>query len=456
MQKTNSYRIAYLLLALLIMSCSSDSGKETIPIDTQRAYAGGETTVFSMSNIAYSTPAENLTGAFLDKHLDGDLDFEQVFVTAPAPLNPGLGSVYNNSSCIKCHPSDGRGKLLPDNINGFTSLLLRISMPGTGANNEPLAVPGYGTQLQNHALPGFSPEVSYQVAMEEHVEVLADGTEVTLRKPIFSVSNPYTSLSTGYMLSPRIAPPVFGLGLLEAIPESDILLQADEHDADNDGISGKPNYVWNKRTQQTELGRFGWKANAPTVEIQVAGAYHGDMGITSSIFPEEEYDDGQGDDPEITDKILSNVVFYCQTLAVPAARKVDDEAVNKGYEIFKSMECSKCHTPQQRTAQSNIPALENQTFYPFTDMLLHDMGEGLADNRPDFLASGQEWQTRPLWGIGLQQIVNGHTQFLHDGRARNITEAILWHGGEAETVKNNFKALSTTERENVLLFLNSL
>lgn len=439
---------------MVLISCSKDTDYQ--PIDTSRALAGGETTLFTMSNIAYSTPASNLSAASFEMHLDGDRDFEQVFVTAPAPLNPGLGSVYNNSSCIKCHPSDGRGKFLPNDINGFTSLLLRTSIPGLGEHGGPMAVPGYGTQLQNHALPGFLPEVTYQVSLEEHTETLADGQEVVLRKPIFSITDPYMQLPVGYMLSPRIAPPVFGLGLLEAIPEADILAASDENDIDGDGISGRPNYVWNPVTQQTELGRFGWKANTPTLQIQVAGAYHDDMGITSYVFPDEEYDDGMEDDPEITATILDNVTFYCQTLAVPAARKVDDANVDRGYRIFQELQCAKCHVPEQRTLNSSIAELSNQTIYPFTDMLLHDMGEGLADNRPDFLASGSEWKTRPLWGIGLQQIVNGHTQFLHDGRARTITEAILWHGGEALDAKNQFKALSTNDRNDLLKFLNSL
>ena len=444
-------------MIFVLNSCFKDSDDNYIDaIDINRAYAGGETTIFTMSNIAYSSPAENLSGALLAKHIEGDTEFGAIFVTAPAPLNPGLGSVYNNSSCIKCHPSDGRGKLLVNDINGFTSLLLRISIPGVDENQGPLPVPGYGTQLQNHALPGFLPEVSYELNITEHSEFLADGTMVSLRKPNFSISDTYLSLPTNYMLSPRIAPPIFGMGLLEAIPESDILAAADENDADGDGISGKPNYVFNPNSQQMELGRFGWKANAPTVHIQVASAYHDDMGITSPVFPLDEYDDGQPDDPEISAEILDIVITYCQTLAVPAARNVEDKQVKKGYRIFQDIQCAKCHIPQQRTLNAQLEALSNQIIFPFTDMLLHDMGPELADNRPDYAASGREWKTRPLWGIGLQQIVNGHTEFLHDGRARNITEAIMWHGGEAEVAKNNFMNLSTQDREALLLFINSL
>ncbi len=439
----------------LIYSCQSDDVETGVPIDLAREYAGGETTIFSMTNLAYSTPAPNLLGNELSFHLLGDADFEQVFVSAPAPLNQGLGPVYNNSSCIKCHPSDGRGRF-PSNVNGFSSLLVRISISGIGENGGPLAVPGFGIQAQNHAIFGFQPEVNYNLNWIEHTETLADGTTVYMRKPEIYFTNAYQSLPSDLMISPRIAPPVFGLGLLEFISESDILSNSDEFDANGDGISGKPNYVWNPITQMQELGRFGWKANTSTVEVQVLSAYHEDMGVTSFVFPVDEYADGFQDDPELSQAIISQTVFYSRTLAVPAARDVDDEKVNNGYLLFQELNCSACHVPKQRTGITPIQALSNQVFYPFTDLLLHDMGEGLADNRPDFKADGREWKTRPLWGIGLQQIVNGHTEFLHDGRARNLTEAIMWHGGEAQASKDGFKNLSASDRSDLLKFLNSL
>ncbi|SMC63528.1 CxxC motif-containing protein, DUF1111 family [Moheibacter sediminis] len=451
-----SFSFRILIFSIIVLkSCQSDEIDYGQPVDMEREYAGGETTIFTMSNIAYSSPANNLSGYFLEMHLAGDMEFEQIFVTAPAPLNQGLGPVYNNSSCIKCHPSDGRGKF-PQNINSFSSLLFRVSISGVDAHNGPLTVPGYGTQIQNHAVVGFVPEADYQVIWTELTETLSDGTIVNLRKPLYSLNNLYQEIPSDIMLSPRIAPPVFGLGLLEFIPETDLLLMADEFDHNGDGISGKANYVWNPITQRVELGRFGWKANVSTIELQVASAYHEDMGITNPIFSHDFPADGWTDDPEISDLILNQVVIYCQTLAVPAARKVDNPDVNNGYKLFQQMNCSNCHIPKQKTGYSPIPALSNQVFYPFTDLLLHDMGEGLADNRPDYLATGREWKTRPLWGIGLQIIVNGHTEYLHDGRARNLTEAILWHGGEAENSKNAFKNLPTKDREDLLLFLNSL
>ncbi|MFV0305652.1 MAG: di-heme oxidoredictase family protein [Moheibacter sp.] len=451
----------FLLLILLSIfflaniSCNNDDGEIGKPIDMSREYAGGETTIFSMSNIAYSSPAPNLQGTDLERHLLGDTDFDRVFVTAPAPLNPGLGPVYNNSSCIKCHPSDGRAKF-PIQINSFSGLLFRISIPGASEHLGPNPVPGLGGQAQNHAIYNYQPEMEYNVDWKEVTETLADGTVVSLRKPNYYMTNSSVPLPSNMMISPRIAPPVFGLGLLEFIDELDILALSDESDNDMDGISGKPNYVWNPITQQTELGRFGWKANTPTLQLQIASAYHEDMGITSFAFLFDEYSDGLEDDPELSTTILNQAVFYCQTLAVPAARNVGDKQVNRGYEVFQQLNCNSCHVPKQKTGNTPIRVLSNQEFYPFTDLLLHDMGEELADNRPDYKADGQEWKTRPLWGIGLQQIVNGHTEFLHDGRARNLTEAIMWHGGEAEESKEGFKNLSTQDRLDILKFLNSL
>ena len=211
-----------------------------------------------------------------------------------------------------------------------------------------------------------------------------------------------------------------------------------------------------------KIGRFGWKANTATILEQCAGAYSGDMGITTYLISTEtgngqtNGNDGLGDDPEITEDILEQVAFYCKTIAVPAPRNLDDNSVKRGSHIFEQIECAKCHIPSMKTGTSDINAISNQTFYAYTDMLLHDMGDELGDNRPDFLATGNEWKTRPLWGIGLTQVFNGHTDFLHDGRAKNITEAILWHGGEAKLAKENFKALNKQERTDVLKFINSL
>jgi CxxC motif-containing protein (DUF1111 family) len=335
-------------------------------------------------------------------------------------------------------------------------------MPGVGNNNAPIPVPGFGDQIQNQAIFGFEPEAKFKVDYTPIVETLADGTQVTLQKPNYSLIDTYIPFPQSAQLSPRLASPVFGLGLLEAIPEYYILNNEDVNDADGDGISGKANYVFDNVSGEVRLGRFGWKANTASVMEQCAGAYVGDMGVTNPIFPFEtgygqtNGDDGLNDDAEISQALLDEITFYCQTLGVPAPRDLDDDSVIRGSALFEQMECAKCHIPKMISGSFSVAEVANQTFYPYSDMLLHDMGDGLADNRPDFLANGKEWRTKPLWGIGLTKVVNGHTDFLHDGRAKNVTEAILWHGGEAEASKNKFKNLSASEREDLLKFINSL
>ena len=250
--------------------------------------------------------------------------------------------------------------------------------------------------------------------------------------------------------------------MLEAVPDATILALADETDQNSDGISGKANLVWDVQKNGLSLGRFGWKANQPTLLQQVASAYNDDMGVTTSLLPRENSNgqlqhDGRNDDPELSNEILEAVTFYVQTLAVPARRDLDDPIVQRGEELFEVAGCSGCHIPTLRTGVlPDVPAVSNQTIHPYTDLLLHDMGPGLADNRPDFRASGSEWRTPPLWGIGLIKTVNGHTNLLHDGRARGILEAILWHGGEADASREAVQQMSTSERDALIAFLESL
>ncbi|WCO01368.1 di-heme oxidoreductase family protein [Psychroserpens ponticola] len=460
--KFSSY-FFFLLVITTLTSCQSDENSDYVELPSlqERLLAGGDTTVFLTSSNSFSTPAANLNGNDLDMHLDGDFQFEAAFVTAPANVNGGIGPIFNNSSCISCHPKDGRAPF-PDNINGLSGFFLRSSISGITENGGPVPVPNYGLQIQNQAIFGYEPEAKFQVNYTTIVETLADGTQVTLQKPNYDLIDTYVAVPSSILLSPRLAPPVFGLGLLEAISESEILMHQDINDIDDDGISGKANYVHDIISGTTQLGRFGWKANTATILEQCAGAYLGDMGITSYIFPQEtgfgqtNGSDGFEDDPEITEEILNQVAFYCQTLAVPAPRDIEKESVRRGAQIFEDIQCASCHVPSMTTSSNSISAISNQTIYAYTDMLLHDMGDDLADNRPDFLANGNEWKTRPLWGIGLTQVVNGHTDFLHDGRAKNITEAILWHGGEALTSKDSFKELSTRDRRDLLDFINSL
>ena len=455
-----------LSVSFLLTACDSESpvAVESIPVFFTSEFSGGETTVFDASSHAFSIPAPNLSPAAFEKHLEGDVEFEAVFVTAPAVVNPGLGPIYNNVSCINCHSRDGRGR--PPGANeGLVSLLFRLSLPkseDSGVGMPPTPVPGFGRQLNNRAIVNADPEGKVKIDYTEQTLTTADGTRVHLRYPNYTVTETYQPLPENVEVSPRVAPAVFGLGLLEAIPEETILAYADEADIDGDGISGKPNYVWDVVNQRYTLGRFGWKANQPTLIQQVAAAYHDDMGITTSLFSIENSAGqpqltGHSEAPEVSDEILDVVTFYVQTLAVPARRNVDDPQVKHGEQLFAKAQCASCHVPTFRTGVLNgVPSVSNQTIHPYTDLLLHDMGPELADNRPDFHASGSEWRTPPLWGIGLVRRVNGHTNFLHDGRARNLMEAILWHGGEAERSRQIVEQMSKTERDALIAFLESL
>ena len=455
-----------LSVPILLSACDSESpvAVESTPVFSTSEFSGGETTVFDASSHAFSIPAPNLSTAALAKHLEGDVEFEAIFVTAPAVVNPGLGPIYNNVSCINCHSRDGRGR--PPGIDeGLVSLLFRLSLPkaeDSVAGKPPTPVPGFGTQLNNRAIVEANPEGTVKIEYTEQTLTTADGTRVHLRHPNYTLTETYQPLPENVEVSPRVAPAVSGLGLLEAIPENAILAYADEADIDGDGISGKPNYVWDVVAQRYTLGRFGWKANQPTLLQQVAAAYNDDMGITTSLFSVEN-SAGQSQltehsvTPEVSDEILEVVTFYVQTLAVPARRDIDDPQVKQGEQLFAEAQCANCHVPTLRTSVlAGVPSVSNQTIHPYTDLLLHDMGPDLADNRPDFHASGREWRTPPLWGIGLVQRVNGHTNFLHDGRARDLMEAILWHGGEAEASRQTVKQMSKTERDALIAFLESL
>lgn len=458
------------IVLLLLSGCDSESpiAVDSMPVLSTGALAGGETTVFDESSHAFSVPAPNLSEAAFAKHLEGDVEFEAVFVTAPAVVNPGLGPIYNNVSCINCHARDGRGS--PPRANEeLVSLLFRLSLPKPDTALEgtpPIPVPGFGRQLNNRAIVGTPPEGTVQIDWNEEPLTMEDGTRVHLRSPNYTLMETYRPLPDEIEVSPRVAPAVFGLGLLEAIPEEAILAYADETDSDGDGISGKPNYVWDVVQQRNALGRFGWKANQPTLLQQVASAYHDDMGITTSLFLlENSVGQYRGRNeiptaaatPEVSDEILEVVTFYVQTLAVPARRNIDNPRVQQGERLFAQAQCASCHVPTFRTGVlPSVPSVSHQTIHPYTDLLLHDMGPGLADNRPDFHASGTEWRTPPLWGIGLVQRVNGHTNFLHDGRARNLMEAILWHGGEAAASRRAVEKMSQAERDALIAFLESL
>jgi len=446
---------------------------------TQIALSGGETTIRNRTSRAYEQPAPNLSESWLALHLEGDRHFDAVFVTPPATVNPGLGPLFNNASCTGCHIRDGRG--MPEK----GQLLVRVSAAhedaeqnnaeqNTEQNTEQYSeeqlvlhehyhpeaavslgnappVPGIGTQIQDQGVYGYTPEAQVAIQWQEQSATYADGKPYSLRSPNFQITRTEGQpLTSDVMTSPRLPSPVFGLGLLEAIPEDTIVSLSDPDDRNQDGISGRPNYVWDVVKQTEVLGRFGWKANNPDLLQQTASAYVNDMGVTSPLFPET---DGSS---EIDAETLRAVTVYVQTLAVPARVMLNSTQVQRGEQLFTAANCAGCHVATLHTGTHEIPALANQTIHPYTDLLLHDMGTGLADDRPDFQATGTEWRTAPLWGIGLTQTVLPYSSYLHDGRARTLEEAILWHGGEAESAKEAFKTLPESDRTALIQFLRSL
>ena len=299
-----------------------------------------------------------------------------------------------------------------------------------------------------------------------------------LQKPVYGFADlGYGPMHPDVMLSPRIAPQIIGVGLLEAIAEADILANAADQAAAPGPIKGTPNQVWDAPSGRMMLGRFGWKANVATIAHQTGGAFLGDMGITSRHFANEACTPAQKDclaapsgksaaaqgqpGVEIDDKTLDDVIFYQATLAPPARRNPQDAQVLRGQALFAQAQCATCHRPSYVTQGGPFPhlttkALNGQRIWPYTDLLLHDMGERLADGRPDFGANGRQWKTPPLWGTGLIKDVNGHTRLLHDGRARGVLEAILWHGGEADAAREQVLKMKKSDRDALVKFVESL
>lgn len=429
---------------------------------------GGQASIFDRTSNAFSQPAPGLDRDSELLFFVGNSFFNQNWVMAPASTEArdGLGPFFNARSCAGCHLRDGRGRPPEHDGEVGTGLLLRLGLPGVGSDGGNAAHPVYGGQLQDQAVPNVPSEGRIVVEYEERQGTLADGTPYSLRQPTYRLNElGYGVLAADVLVSPRVAPQMIGMGLLEALPEEQIVARADPLDADGDGISGRPNRVWDATLGAPALGRFGWKANQPSVRQQVAGAFVGDIGITTSLFAAEDCSESQelcratpsGGSPEIADDDFDKVVLYASSLAVPALRDPDDAEVAAGMRVFDEIGCAACHAPTFVTgSHPTIPALSNQTIHPFTDLLLHDMGPDLADGRPDFEASGTEWRTPPLWGIGLVPTVNRHAYYLHDGRARGLTEAVLWHGGEGQASRDRFAALSGEARAALLRFLESL
>lgn len=436
---------------------------------------------------AFSDPSGNIG---FDRELEfrvGNGLFRKLWVSAPSSTlaSDGLGPLYNARACQSCHIKDGRGHPPEGPGDGAVSMFLRVSIPVPQEAPTDTAMaeiadylatlpdPVYGGQLQDFGTAGHPAEYRLDITYEEVAVTLSEGETVSLRRPTYTAADlGYGPLHPQAMLSPRVAPQMIGLGLLEAIPAAEILALADPDDADGDGISGRPNIVWSVEFDQPMLGRFGYKAGMPTVREQSAAAFSGDIGIATPLFPDlwgdcttaqvacrtaiHGDDAGQGGF-EVDDEGLDLVTFYSRNLGVPARRTPDDPDVLRGREVFYQTGCADCHQPSFVTHRlADQPEQSFQLIWPYTDMLLHDMGDGLADHRPEARATGSEWRTAPLWGIGLTEQVSGHATFLHDGRARSLLEAILWHSGEAERARDRVMAMPAADRAALIRYLESL
>lgn len=464
-------RVPSQLVACLISgigACGSGPG----PVEDGEWLPGGETTnTLLLGSNAFLRPASNLSDEHEQAFYSGNAFFNQGWVEAPASTTArdGLGPLFNARSCSGCHFKDGRAEAPEDGPGPFVGTLIRLSVPDP-QGGEPLPEPTYGGQLQDDAIPDVPVEGVPSVSWTEESGTYDDGTPYTLRRPAWSIGAlAHGPMQADVMLSARVAPQMIGLGLLEAIPAARIEALADPDDADGDGVRGVVQRSVEPDSGDVLVGRFGWKAEMPTVRGQTEGAFNGDMGLTTAAFPVDDCTasqtaclsrpDGRDEEGpwEVQARVLDNTALYAAAVAVPGRRNWEDKEVRRGKALFRQLGCDRCHVPSHTTGSFEaLPELGGQTIWPYTDLLLHDLGEGLSDGRPVGEATATMWKTPPLWGLGLIPDVNGHHQLLHDGRARGFAEAILWHGGEAADSRDAFKALSVEDRERLISFLEDL
>ncbi|MBL4826733.1 MAG: thiol oxidoreductase [Spongiibacteraceae bacterium] len=428
----------------------------TIPdYQISEKHAGGDTTVYLTSRAAYSAPASHLSVSERLDYFSGHSFFHNPWVRAPSTTKArdGLGPLFNTNSCTACHIRNGRGSVQQQ------SLVLRLSQ---AAGDHYVGDSLYGEQLQHRAVLGVKPEGQWTLEWREYKMVQTGGGVVSLRAPHLSISHWFlgqADRSTSW--SARIAPAMIGLGLLEAIPAKQILDNAQQQHRRNSSIAGRPSWL-KRQGESRSLGRFGWKALQSSVRLQSAKAFSQDLGLTSLEYPQLNCTPRQvqcvqnraGTELEVSHTIMSAVSFYASQGAVPAPRNTQTAAFKRGRGQFYLAGCAQCHRPHWRTA--SIPGLGVQDIWPYTDLLLHDMGEGLAASAGEGYVGGNEWRTPPLWGVGLAKVVNPNTGYLHDGRARNLLEAVLWHGGEAGASRQAVRLMKVEDREDLLYFLQSL
>lgn len=414
---------------------------------------GGSWTRPRQPGATYIAPAWHLDP---DRQLDfytGMSFFRLPWVRAPSSTTArdGLGPLFNAHSCESCHRNGGRGRSLLDDPHS-AAVVARISVEREGRLGPH---PRYGSQLQRKAT--FRPDGQGEGSVTMSVEDVPRPDGSSLRAPRITIALHDSAEPTDHWrVSARVAPALLGLGLIEAIPAADVMAGADTADADGNGVSGRPH--WRGDGESRALGRFGWKALHATVASQTGAAFRDDIGITNPAFPAEvctqlqatcaSLPTGAGEEGvEIPAKLFDYVVHFVSHMPPPRAGKLD-ERVQRGRALFSRVGCADCHRPHFETVYGRI--------WPYTDLLLHDMGPGLADRRPEGDASGSEWRTPPLWGVGTQKKVSGHTTLLHDGRARNVREAILWHGGEGAASRSRFLAARADEQRDLIAFVRAI
>ena len=468
-----SLRPSLLLPVLLLAAGGFAGGQDGVEDATLSA---GSFTIKRFDRQAFSEPAAVLTRKQRQVFMVGRSVFNRQWA-AITSLNGdwGLGPTFIADRCSACHVNTGRGSPPASSDEQLLSTLVRLSIPGTDEHGGPKPHPNYGDQFQNRSMDGRNVDLAYAGApvpneadlfldWEKQTVAFADGESVSLRKPKLRVENlKFGELGSDVMMSLRMAPPLVGIGFLEAVPEETIFSIAEKQRAQN--FNGRMNRVWDAVNKRMALGRFGWKANVPNLKQQIAAAAIGDMGVNSNLFPEQNCPPVQticakqlpGNFPELIDHEIDAVELWLQGLAVPARRGVEDLNVRRGAELFAKAQCAVCHVPDMKTGKfPKLPQLSDQVFHAYTDMLLHDMGDELADGRPDFQAGPRDWRTPPLWGLGLSQTVSGSSAMLHDGRARNVAEAILWHGGEAAVSRDVFRSMLKEEREALVRFVEAI
>ncbi|WP_058368717.1 di-heme oxidoredictase family protein [Psychrobacter sp. ENNN9_III] len=432
---------------------SSPNTPDETEADTDWLPAGGNATITADISRPFLQIMPNLPSSALGGVSPG----RELFITQWTPANQGrvlfdgVGPLFNANACTQCHSAEGRKPIYANDGELSNAILFRLG------DAQGVAHAYYGEQMQHQSIDA-------SIATEGKMRYIAT---VEDDKKSRSIRFEFTPTDSNQPLgdtaiSGRISPQLVGMGLLDLIPEADIIAASDANDDNKDGISGRVHWV-NEGPDQ-RIGRFGWKAINSSLRTQNANAMSQDMGLTTSIFMDPNCTVNQpicwtaanGGTPEVSDSSLDAVTDFMTALAVPERRVSNLSTFNQGANLFTQVGCAGCHTPKQKTGDSDrFPLLSQQTIYPYTDLLLHDMGAGLDDGVKEKNAESFEWRTPPLWGIGIVA-KDPEARFLHDGRASSLTEAILWHGGEAEGAKTRFKQLPVEQKKMLLSFLNGI